>query len=204
MDGLTLSRAFEPFFTTKESGTGFGLATVFGIVRQAGGYVWAYSEPGHGALFKVYLPAVDAPVEPPSPSRPAPVRGGHERLLVVEDDDQVRRALVRIFKGAGYDVTPCEGSAAALAAWEAADGAFDLLISDVIMPGMRGPELAARLLERTPRLRVLFLSGYTEDRLRGEVSGPGRRLVTKPFTPADLLQTVRDLLDDPGPASTPQ
>jgi PAS domain S-box-containing protein len=193
-----LPHIFEPFYTTKPvgAGTGLGLATVYGIVRQGGGHIWVYSEPSVGTTFKLYFPrssqATEAIVEP---ARPETTRG-NERVLVVEDDEIVRRMVVRALSGAGY-VVHAEPTPEAGIAWaRAQNGDLDLLVTDVVMPGMSGKELAARLEADLPKLRVLFVSGYTEDTIvhRG-VLDPDVELLAKPFSPAQLRARVRALLD---------
>ncbi len=199
MDRDTLSHVFEPFFTTKApgKGTGLGLATVHGIVSQSGGSVWAYSEPGHGTTFKVYLPRIDAPVDAPdlSPSG-LPAVGGRETLLIVEDDPGVRRVASRVLEERGYDVKVAQDGQAALTLSRAYEGDIDLLVTDLVMPGMPGRELASRLLDERPTLRVLYMSGYTDDVIvRHAVLERGSPYLQKPFTPNTLATKVREALD---------
>jgi PAS domain S-box-containing protein len=196
MNAETRRRLFEPFFTTKERGrgTGLGLATVYGIVTQSGGYVWAYSEEGSGTVFKVYLPPTDQPPQTIQPVSTAETSSrGSELVLIVEDDDAVRQLSRRILEGAGYRVREAANA-------EVAEGVFtsdvDILVSDVIMPGSSGPELYRRLLARKQTLKVLFTSGYTDDMIdkQGRVSSD-TAFLQKPFTPDGLCQKVRKVID---------
>jgi CheY-like chemotaxis protein len=176
MDRETLERVFEPFFTTKPlgEGTGLGLATVYGIVKQTGGSVWAYSEVGHGTTFKVYLPRVweQARVEHEPQERPS--LGGSETVLLVEDEDIVRSLVSEMLTSAGYRVLAAPDGASALATAGEFRGQIDVLMSDVVMPGMSGQELAGHLVRVRPGVRVLFTSGYTEDAISGHgVLSPG-------------------------------
>jgi len=207
MDAATQARIFEPFFTTKEfgRGTGLGLATVYGIVKQSGGHVWLYSEPSHGTTFKVYLPRVDDDAAPPDAGagRPA-ITGskGTETILLVEDDRRVRDVTLRILAGAGYRVLPATSPAEALELLgEHGAEPIHLLLTDVVLPGMSGPQLAREVLARSPKTRVLFQSGYSDAALahHGALDG-GAPLLHKPFTSKALTQRVREVLDAPGPA----
>jgi PAS domain S-box-containing protein len=198
MDDVTRERIFEPFFTTKAlgKGTGLGLSMVYGIVKQSGGSIHVSSEPGRGATFRIYLPAVsERPVPRPSPSTPAVARG-HETVLVVEDEPALRELTTRILTGAGYSVLVAGSGAEALAVLERHKGAVDLLFTDVVMPGMTGRELAVRLATVRPAMRVLYTSGYTEDAiLRYGVLDDASRFLTKPYTPAELRRRIREALD---------
>ena len=193
-----VERAFEPFFTTKASGegTGLGLATVYGIVTQAGGSVSLTSEPGLGTTVTVLLPA-GVNQEPAAPA-PEPVgTAGHgETLLVVEDEAALRDVAGRILSGAGYRVLTADGGAQALELAAVHDGTIDLLVSDVVMPGMLGKELAERLVDARPDTRVLYMSGYAQPVLASQGTlDPGVALLEKPFTAAALLSAVRRRLD---------
>ena len=205
MDEATRARIFEPFFTTKEmgKGTGLGLATVYGIVKQSNGYIWAYSEQGQGATFKVYLPRVTESAEALAPrASPAELPRGTEKLLVVEDDTAVRRVICGVLERQGYSTTSMEGPAAAIDLLRGRQSAPDLLITDVIMPQMNGRELARQLVEIWPSLRVLYLSGYTDEAIvRHGVLETGVAFLQKPFTPEALILKTRQVLDQ---VSTPQ
>ncbi len=193
-----LPHIFEPFFTTKpvSVGSGLGLASVYGIVRQSGGYVWVYSEPGVGTTFKIYFPRSQShDVAAEDPATPA-LRRGSERVLVVEDEDSVRRMLVRALESAGYTVHAEATPAAGLAWARAQRGAFDLLVTDVVMPGMSGKQLATQITAEFPSVWVLFISGYTENTIvhRG-VLEDGVEFLAKPFSLADVRARVREVLD---------
>ena len=201
MDEETKSRIFEPFFTTKVrgKGTGLGLATVYGIVQQTGGHIWPYSEPGRGTTMRVYLPRVDAPadvIDHPSDPAPETLRGS-ETILVVEDEAPVRAVTRQLLERNGYTVLEAPDGAAALALVDGAAGSrdIDLLLTDVIMPGMSGRELADKLKARRPNVRVLFMSGYTDDAVvRHGMLEPGLAYLEKPFRPPVLLKKVRGVL----------
>jgi CheY-like chemotaxis protein len=201
MNSDTQSHVFEPFFTTKEQdkGTGLGLATVYGIVKQSDGDIWVDSEPGHGASFKIYLPRVDqAPPPPKQGSRIRP-RAATETVLLAEDSDPVRRLLREILRKAGYVVLEARNGAEALAVSGKFDGAIDLLVTDMVMPQMSGRELAAHLSPKRPAMKVLFMSGYTEEAIvRHGALAPGTAFLEKPFTPASVVGRVRELLDEEG------
>jgi two-component system cell cycle sensor histidine kinase/response regulator CckA len=198
MDATTRSRAFEPFFTTKEKGlgTGLGLSSVYGVVKQSGGYVWLESEPGQGCRVHVYLPQVVRPAQPPgltAPSPAAPASGTGETVLVAEDEDAVRSLVVEVLAGCGYHVLAAASGHEALDLCRRRRGRVDLLLTDVVMPGMNGPELARQISALQPEARVLFMSGYTDKAITN--SGPGLELIQKPFNPAALARKVREVLD---------
>jgi PAS domain S-box-containing protein len=195
MDAETQAHAFEPFFTTKEvgKGTGLGLATVYGIVKQSGGFIWVYSEPGEGTTFKIYLPRVEKPVDlaPAPPLRSA--RGGTETVLVVEDEEVVRDLIGRDLTGRGYSVLTAGTGREALAVAAEHDGAIDLVVTDVVMPEMGGLELMQRLVAARPGIKVVYMSGYTERAVAdGAVPRP---LLQKPFNASTLADTIREVLD---------
>ncbi|MBI4422491.1 MAG: PAS domain S-box protein [Elusimicrobia bacterium] len=192
-----LPKIFDPFFTTKElgKGTGLGLATVDGIAKQHQGAVLVYSEPGRGTTFKVYLPRVAEPAEPEDDREPEPAAGGTERLLLVEDDEPVRRFARRVLAGKGYDVVDFGDPVQALASALPAASTFKLLVTDVVMPGLRGPELARELRARNPGLKVLFISGYTEGIARVSDLAEDSHYLQKPLTPDAVARKVREILD---------
>jgi len=190
---------FEPFFTTKEKGrgTGLGLATVYGIVKQAGGHIWLYSEPGQGTTFKIYLPRTTAPAElSTAPTLPAPP-GGVETILVVEDEPAVRALAVQVLRGRGYQVQEAINGEEALRLVKGREREIALLITDVIMPQMNGKELADRLQSIHPDLKILYASGYTENTIvHHGVLEPGVTFLSKPYTPTVLARKVREILDN--------
>ena len=200
MSTETAAHIFEPFFTTKggTKGTGLGLATVYGIVKQSGGYIWVYSEPGKGATFKVYFPRVDGQAQSDDIRAKAESRtkGGTETVLLVEDDDTVRELAEMILTGQGYQVIGADSpkKAEEIAAKRAQE--IDLVLTDVIMPTMSGRELAKKLLARNAKIRVLYMSGYTDNVIaQGGVLEEGLAFLQKPFTPRVLVQKVREVLD---------
>jgi two-component system, cell cycle sensor histidine kinase and response regulator CckA len=198
MDETTMAHLFEPFFTTKAlgEGTGLGLATVYGIVSQSGGHVTAYSEPGHGSTFKVFLPRVADTVEPHTPALAQPAAGGAETILLVEDEDAVRSFVERVLGRLGYTVTTAHSGDEAFALAADHAGPIDLLVTDVMLPGLVGSEISKRLTALRPSLRTLFISGYTEDSIvHGGELGPGVAFLSKPFTPDALGHAVRAVLD---------
>jgi len=198
MDAEVQEHMFEPFFTTKEpgKGTGLGLATVYGIVTQSGGYIWVYSEPGHGTTFKIYLPRVDESSPAAHAEQVARVPKGTETILVVEDEEALREITREILTGQGYTVIEAPSGAAALKLAEQHTGPIHLLLTDVVMPGMSGRELAQNLAARQPAMKLLFMSGYTDDAIvRHGVLEEGTAFIQKPFTLASLTTRVRDVLD---------
>jgi PAS domain S-box-containing protein len=198
MDLETKARIFEPFFTTKEKGkgTGLGLSTVYGIVKQSGGYVWVYSEPGRGTTFKLYLPRVDAPAEPQAPPRETGTLTGTETVLLAEDDDMLRPLSKALLEKLGYTVLDAANGEDALAVAREHRGPIQLLLADVVMPAPSGRQLAQRLAESRPETRVLYVSGYTDDAIvHHGMLEPGLAFLQKPFTPAALARKVRETLD---------
>jgi two-component system cell cycle sensor histidine kinase/response regulator CckA len=199
MSEVTKDRIFEPFFTTKGlgKGTGLGLATVYGIVKQSDGHVWVYSELGHGTTFKIYLPGVDQPTTPHDrPSGGSARLTGTESILLVEDDEQVRASTRRMLASLGYRAVEAEGGAQALEMVQGDEGTFDLLITDVVMPGLSGPRLMAAVRQQQPGLRALYLSGYSDESivLHGVLES-GVPFLQKPFSLTALARKVREVLD---------
>lgn len=196
---------FEPFFTTKPQGvgTGLGLATIFGTVKQAGGHIEAHSQPGKGTSFTIYLPITEAAVHQPVPGKPlGSLSGGHETILVVEDEPSVRNLVVTLLQRLGYRALPASNGAAALQLAERHAGEIQLLITDVVMPGMNGRELAAHMLRHHPDTRVIFTSGYTEDVIiRHGVMEESLNFIGKPYSLKALAQKVRDVLDAGTPSA---
>ena len=203
MDAATLGRIFEPFFTTKEvgKGTGLGLATVYGIVKQHEGWIEVTSEVGKGSTFNVFLPASSEPLKVASPESPlvAPVRGGQETILVVEDEPVLRDMAQLILQDCGYRVLEAGSGAEALQVWERQAKAIDLVLTDMVMPGgMSGRELAARLFANHPPLKVIFTSGYNVEEAKTDFfRRSGGVFLQKPYTRADLVKAVREVLDKP-------
>jgi PAS domain S-box-containing protein len=198
MDAETQARIFEPFFTTKElgKGTGLGLSTVYGIVKQSDGFVWVYSEPGHGTTFKIYLPQVDA--EKTTKGKPVDeaAQHGSETILVVEDEEVVRKVAREILEGAGYHALVADKGEEAIRLCAEYPQEIHLLLSDVVMPGASGKEIAERLVPLRPEMKVLFMSGYTDETIvHHGVLDPGVKFIQKPFTVATLCRKVREVLD---------
>jgi PAS domain S-box-containing protein len=203
MDDEVKSHLFEPFFTTKDrgQGTGLGLPTVFGIVKQNGGHIHVESEVGRGTIFQIYLPRAsrtEALARPRPPAGPIRLTLGTETVLVVEDEDAVRDLAVRVLKSCGYQVLTAADGLHALDISERHDGPIHLLLADVILPRMNGKEIADRLRNHRPETKVLFMSGYTDDVITHHgVLEPGTAFLPKPFTVEDLTEKIRAVLDDP-------
>ncbi len=204
IDSTILPRIFDPFFTTKEvgKGTGLGLSIVYGIVKQSGGYIWVYSEPGHGTTFKLYFPVSDTQQEMPAERSEFLTVSGDKRILVVEDEVEIRQNLCECLQQLGYQVLQAADGIEAVEVFTQGKGKIDLVLTDLVMPRMSGQELWSRLTRLNPGIRFLFMSGYTEDNaLRREMLSRENSFLTKPFSVADLsialqrafaLQAVRD------------
>ena len=206
MDARIKSHLFEPFFTTKGlgKGTGLGLAMVYGIVKQSGGYIWVESEPDAGAAFTICLPIVAAPAQLHAAGLPpVPEKEGAERILLVEDEPGVRKLACRVLRRCGYEVLEASSGEDATRICAQRSGAdIDLLLTDVVMPGMNGAELAHMLATSHPEMRVLYMSGYAEDRLIEQTGlAAGVPFMPKPFTPDSLARKVREVLDHVAPAA---
>jgi two-component system cell cycle sensor histidine kinase/response regulator CckA len=203
MDRETLSRIFEPFFTTKGvgQGTGLGLSTAYGIVKQSGGFIWAYSEPGLGATFKLYFPLVESAPELAKVQEPAPGGRTEEVVLIAEDEPMVRSIMARSLRDCGYTVLEAADGREALHLVESRNGRLSLIVADVVMPDMGGRNLATRVAERWPDVPVLFTSGYTGmDVIRRGLLEEGREFLQKPLAPEELARKVREMMDARAPA----
>jgi CheY-like chemotaxis protein len=201
----TQARIFEPFFTTKalNKGTGLGLATVYGIVKQSGGFIWVSSQVDRGTTFEIYLPVVHEPIELATGIKPrTDTTGGSETILLAEDDGAVRHLARNILTHYGYTVLDGRDGHDALMKAKQHTGVIDLLITDVVMPGLSGRELVARLKTERPGVRVFLTSGYAEDMSTwANIEQGGVALLAKPFLPVDLARKVREVLDAPASAS---
>jgi len=198
MDSVTRARIFEPFFTTKErgKGTGLGLSTVYGIVKQSGGHIWVYSEPGRGTTFKLYLPRVAQPATAAEPARaPSDPAGGSETILLAEDEEAVRQLVCDALSARGYRVLLAPNAERALEISQAHVQPIHILVTDMVMPGKSGNELAREMLRSRPNLRILFLSGYTDNHFPDTEHGAA--FLQKPFALHVLTGKVRELLDAP-------
>ena len=223
MNQETQAHIFEPFFTTKErdhdvptadgaqaeqckpsgKGTGLGLSTVYGIIKQSGGHIWVYSEPGHGTTFNIYLPRLEGRAtefsKQEKPKKPTSLHGGSETILLVEDASPLRQLTRVLLETCGYTVLDSGDPFEAIRIAERYKGPMPLLITDVVMPGISGSILAQRLTASRPEMRVLYTSGYADDSMvQGGMLEPGCILLEKPFTRDALVRKVRELLDSPG------
>ena len=199
MDQQTVTRIFEPFFTTKEvgKGTGLGLATVYGIVRQAGGYIWVYSEPGRGTTFKIYLPSAEDRIKESAPAEVETVAAAHEgaTILLVEDDDIMRSLTRQMLEEQGYKVLEARDGKSALEVVGQNGKHIDLLLSDVVMRGMSGPDLGTRLAQSHPEMKIVYMSGYTGELITNwNPLQPGATLLEKPFSQSALLKVIATAL----------
>jgi signal transduction histidine kinase/ActR/RegA family two-component response regulator len=205
MSAETRSHAFEPFFTTKPQGqgTGLGLATVYGIMKQSDGHIQIESAPGRGTTFRLYFPRVDAAVEAPLAPTLEPVRRGTETILLVEDEEALRDLVAQMLRERGHTVLEADRGGTALAVAYGHPGVIDLLLSDVVMPGMTGRQLAQEVTLRRPAIKVVFMSGYSDEALgaRG-ILDPGTILLPKPFTGPELDRCLAEVLDDPAALAT--
>jgi CheY-like chemotaxis protein len=197
MDAATQARIFEPFFSTKGvgKGTGLGLATVYGVVKQSDGCIWVYSEVGVGTTFKIYLPRIDEEAELER-QHEGPLLRGSETVLLVEDEASLREILCETLQANGYSVLVARDGIEALQIAQAHRGTIQIMVTDVIMPGMTGPKIVDLLAPTWPGMKVLFVSGYSDESVtRHGLVGPGRAFLSKPFGPEVLLRKVRELLD---------
>ncbi len=204
----TQARIFEPFYTTKEvgKGTGLGLSMVYGIVKQSGGYIWVYSEPERGTTFKIYLPRVDQPAETSGAERRSrDLQRGTETILLVEDDPQLRQLSSSVLAHCGYKMLVAGSPEEGLAICKANHSDIHLLVTDVVMPRMNGRQLADQVTQIAPKIKVLYISGYTNNAIvHYGVLDPGLWFLPKPFTLSALMAKVREVLDSPASTSEPQ
>jgi CheY-like chemotaxis protein len=202
MDAETLRQVFDPFFTTKGKGhgTGLGLATVYGIVKQSGGHIWVYSEVSHGTTFKIYLPSAEHKLGLGTevPAEPLPVRREGVTLLLAEDDPIMRKLTRKMLEEHGYKVLEAIDGEAALNVISQNSTRIDLILTDVVMKGMNGPELVLRLMDSHPEMKVVYMSGYTGELVAHQGLQSGIRLLEKPFTRSALLGIIDAALGEAG------
>ena len=197
MSELERQQLFDPFFTTKEGGTGLGLATVYGIVEQSGGTIDVDTAPGMGSSFRIRLPRAEAPAEVPVAPAAATPRPGDETILFVEDETVVRHLVAEILENSGYTVMQAGDGPSALELLRRHTDTLDLLVTDVVMPGMSGPEVTQAVTSMRPGTQVLYISGYTDSAIGHHgVLEPGIAFLQKPFSADDLTRKVRTLLDE--------
>ena len=197
IDKAILPRIFDPFFTTKDvgKGTGLGLSIVYGIVKQSGGYIWVYSEPGHGTTFKLYFPVTTAAIESPVLHSDTISRPAGQTVLVVEDEAMIRSNVRECLQQLGYHVLEADSAETALKLCAEQRGKIDVVLTDLVMPGMSGHELAGKLAQMCPQVKMLFMSGYTEDTAtRREILLRGSAFLQKPFSVGDLANAVQQVL----------
>jgi len=199
MDKEVREHIFEPFYTTKEKGkgTGLDLSTIYGIIKQNNGFIWVYSEPGQGSTFKIYLPKMKGDVKAEEKEiTPIHDLSGSEAVLIVEDEDSLRKLLRTVLKHRGYKILEAENGEDALRISNEHEGTIDLMITDVVMPKMGGKETAERLELLHPQMKVIYMSGYTDDAIvHHGVLAPGLNFLEKPFSPEKLAHKVREVLD---------
>jgi CheY-like chemotaxis protein len=195
MDRRTRERIFDPYFTTKAHGTGLGLATVYGIIKQSGGHIWVYSEPGMGTTFKCHFPVAEGASPAVVEASPEPLAfDGTETILLVEDDPAVRPLIARIISSFGYTVIEAENGVEALEIVDRYDGPIDLVFTDVVMPTMNGRELSEQLAAKKPGIKVLFTSGYPADEvIRRGIADASSLFIEKPYVPDDLARKLREI-----------
>jgi len=200
MDRGTQARIFDPFFTTKElgKGTGLGLATVYGIVKQSGGYIWVYSELSKGTVFKVYLPLIEQTVQSVGQKEPEiEFLGGSETILLAEDSDSLREMAKEYLESVGYSVLETSSGKEALQRAKDFDGTIHLLLTDVVMPEMSGPDLANEMMSIRPAIKIIFTSGYTDDTIaRQGILDPSVTFIQKPYRPKALARKIREVLGE--------
>ncbi|HYW81634.1 MAG TPA: response regulator, partial [Spirochaetia bacterium] len=198
IDKETLARIFEPFFTTKEvgRGTGLGLATVYGIIKQSNGFIYCTSQPGTGTTFTVYLPRVSDPVAEKTAAAETRSQPGSESVLVVEDEEAICNFILSILRRNGYDATGARSGAEAMSIFSSRPGAFRLVLADVVMPRMSGVELGRWIAEAGTGAKVLYMTGYSKHALvQADAPGGALEILRKPFTPEQLLNKIREVLD---------